>query len=97
MRDFNENSGSVDSEKTKSTHRIIIKLATGEQLTVCLTKGSKYNGKVIDAVIDTANSGKDLTALLKTAIVSSACEVLTGVKSAKSTPDVDVELKALLG
>lgn len=97
MRDFNETSGTVDGEKTKSTHRIVLKLATGEQLTVCLTKGSKYNGKVIDAVIDTANSGKDLTALLKAAIVSSTCEVLTGVKSTKSTPDVDAELKALLG
>lgn len=96
MRDFNETSGAVDNEKVKSTHRIVIKLATGEQLTVCMTKGSKYNGKVIDAVIDTANSGKDLTALLKAAIVSSTCEVLTGVKSTKSTPDVDAELKALL-
>ena len=96
MRNFNENSGVVDSEKTKPTHRIVIKLATGEQITVCLTANSKYNGKVIDAVINTANSGKDLTALLKAAIVSSTCEVLTGVKSNKSTPDVDAELAALL-
>ena len=98
MLDFNENSGSVGNNNGKSTHRIVIKLATGEQITVCLTKGSKYNGKVIDAVINTANSGKDLTALLKAAIVSSTCEVLTGVKSSsKSTPEVDAQLLALLG
>ena len=96
MRDFNETSGAVDNEKTKSTHRIVIKLATGEQITVCMTANSKYNGKVIDAVIDTANSGKDLTALLKAAIVSSHCEVLTGSKPSKSTPDVDAELAALM-
>ena len=96
MRDFNENSGAVDSEKTKPTHRIVMKLATGEQLTICLTAGSKYNGKVSTAIIDTANSGKDLTALLKAAIVSSTCEVLTGVKSNKSTPSIDAELAALL-
>ena len=97
MRDFNENSGAVDNEKTKPTHRIVMKLATGEQLTICLTKDSKYNGKVSNAIIDTANSGKDLTALLKAAIVSSTCEVLTGVKSSKSTPSIDAELAALLG
>ena len=97
MRDFNETTGSVDNEKTKPTHRVVIKLATGEQLTICLTKDSKYNGKVSNAIIDTANSGKDLTALLKAAIVSSTCEVLTGVKSSKSTPSIDAELAALLG
>ena len=99
MRDFNETSGAVDSSSSgKPTHRIVMKLATGEQLTICLTKDSKYNGKVIDAVINTANSGKDLTALLKAAIVSSTCEVLTGTKaSSKSTPEVDAQLLALLG
>ena len=97
MRDFNEASGVVDNEKTKPTHRIVMKLATGEQLTICLTKDSKYNGKVSNAIIDTANSGKDLTALLKVAMVSATSEVLTGVKSTKSTPDVDAELAALLG
>ena len=98
MRDFNETTGSSgDNEKTKPTHRIVMKLATGEQLTICLTKDSKYNGKVSNAIIDTANSGKDLTALLKAAIVSSTCEVLTGVKSSKSTPSIDAELAALLG
>ena len=97
MRDFNENSGSVDNNNGKSTHRIVIKLATGEQLTICLTKGSKYNGKVAEACITAANSGKDLTALLKVAMVSATSEVLTGVKSTKSTPDIDAELAALLG
>ena len=97
MRDFNETSGAVDSEKTKPTHRIVMKLATGEQLTICLTKDSKYNGKVSNAIIDTANSGKDLTALLKAAIVSSTCEVLTGKSSSKSTPEVEAQLLALLG
>ena len=99
MRDFNENSGSSgDNEKTKPTHRVVMKLATGEQLTICLTAGSKYNGKVSNAIIDTANSGKDLTALLKAALVSSTCEVLTGTKaSSKSTPEVDAQLLALLG
>ena len=97
MRDFNEASGVVDNEKTKPTHRIVMKLATGEQLTICLTKDSKYNGKVSTAIIDTANTGKDLTALLKAAIVSSTCEVLTGKSSSKSTPEVDAELLALLG
>ena len=99
MRDFNETTGSSgDNEKTKPTHRIVMKLATGEQLTICLTKDSKYNGKVSNAIIDTANSGKDLTALLKAAIVSSTCEVLTGTKaSSKSTPEVEAQLLALLG
>ena len=98
MRDFNETtSSSVDNEKTKPTHRIVMKLATGEQLTICLTKDSKYNGKVSNAIIDTANSGKDLTALLKAAIVSSTCEVLTGKSTTKSTPSIDAELLALLG
>ena len=99
MRDFNETTGSSgDNEKTKPTHRVVMKLATGEQLTICLTAGSKYNGKVSNAIIDTANSGKDLTALLKAAIVSSTCEVLTGTKaSSKSTPEVEVQLLALLG
>ena len=96
MRDFNENSGAVDSSSGKPTHRIVMKLATGEQLTICLTAGSKYNGKVSNAIIDTANSGKDLTALLKAAIVSSTCEVLTGKSSSKSTPSIDAELAALL-
>ena len=27
MRDFNETTGSVDSEKTKPTHRVVMKLA----------------------------------------------------------------------
>ena len=76
MRDLNETTGSSgDNEKTKPTHRIVMKLATGEQLTICLTKDSKYNGKVSNAIIGTANSGKDLTALLKAAIVSSTCGV----------------------
>ena len=98
MRDFNETTGSSgDNEKTKPTHRIVMKLATGEQLTICLTKDSKYNGKVSNAIIDTANSGKDLTALLKAAIVSSTCEVLTGKSTTKSTPSIDAELLALLG
>ena len=99
MRDFNETTGSSgDNEKTKPTHRVVMKLATGEQLTICLTANSKYNGKVSNAIIDTANSGKDLTALLKAAIVSSTCEVLTGTKaSSKSTPEVDAQLLALLG
>ena len=99
MRDFNETTGSSgDNEKTKPTHRVVMKLATGEQLTICLTANSKYNGKVSNAIIDTANSGKDLTSLLKVAIVSSTCEVLTGVKSSsKSTPEVDAQLLALLG
>ena len=99
MRDFNETTGSSgDNEKTKPTHRIVMKLATGEQLTICLTANSKYNGKVSNAIIDTANSGKDLTALLKAAIVSSTCEVLTGIKaSSKSTPEVVAQLLALLG
>ena len=98
MRDFNETTGSSgDNEKTKPTHRVVMKLATGEQLTICLTKDSKYNGKVSNAIIDTANSGKDLTALLKAAIVSSTCEVLTGKSSSKSTPSIDAELAALLG
>ena len=96
MRNFNENSGVVDSEKTKPTHRIVIRLSTGEQITVCMTEGSKYNGKVVNACITAANSGKDLTALLKVAMVSATSEVLTGVKSNKSTPDVDAELAALL-
>ena len=97
MRDFNETSGSsVDNSNGKPTHRVVMKLATGEQLTICLTKDSKYNGKVSNAIIDTANSGKDLTALLKVAMVSATSEVLTGVKSNKSTPDVDAELAALL-
>ena len=97
MRDFNETSGAVDNNNGKPTHRIVIKLATGEQITVCMTAGSKYNGKVVDACIAAANSGKDLTALLKVAMVSATSEVLTGVKSTKSTPDVDAELAALLG
>lgn len=97
MRDFNETSGAVDSEKTKSTHRIVIKLATGEQITVCMTANSKYNGKVVDACIAAANTGKDLTALLKVAMVSATSEVLTGSKPSKSTPDIDAELAALLG
>ena len=98
MRDFNETSGAVDSSSSgKPTHRIVMKLATGEQLTICLTKDSKYNGKVSNAIIDTANSGKDLTALLKAAIVSSTCEVLTGKSTTKSTPSIDAELLALLG
>ena len=97
MRNFNETTGSVDNNNGKSTHRIVIKLATGEQITVCMTAGSKYNGKVVDACITAANSGKDLTALLKVAMVSATSEVLTGVKSTKSTPDVDAELAALLG
>ena len=97
MRKFDENSGVVDSEKTKPTHRIVIRLSTGEQITVCMTEGSKYNGKVVNACITAANSGKDLTALLKVAMVSATSEVLTGVKSTKSTPDVDAELAALLG
>ena len=96
MRDFNETTGSVDNEKTKPTHRVVIRLSTGEQLTICLTKDSKYNGKISNAIIGTANSGKDLTALLKAAIVSSTCEVLTGKSSSKSTPEVDAELLALL-
>ena len=96
MRKFDENSGVVDSEKTKPTHRIVIRLSTGEQITVCMTEGSKYNGKVVNACITAANSGKDLTALLKVAMVSATSEVLTGVKSNKSTPDVDAELAALL-
>ena len=98
MRDFNENSGSsVDNSNGKPTHRVVIRLSTGEQLTICLTKDSKYNGKVSNAIIGTANSGKDLTALLKAAIVSSTCEVLTGKSSSKSTPEVEAELLALLG
>ena len=97
MRDFNENSGSVDNNNGKPTHRIVIKLATGEQITVCMTAGSKYNGKVVDACIAAANSGKDLTALLKVAMVSATSEVLTGVKASKTTPEVDAELLALLG
>ena len=97
MRDFNETTGSVDSNNAKPTHRIVIKLATGEQITVCMTAGSKYNGKVVDACIAAANSGKDLTALLKVAMVSATSEVLTGVKSSKSTPSIDAELAALLG
>ena len=99
MRDFNETTGSVDSSSSgKPTHRVVMKLATGEQLTICLTANSKYNGKVSTAIIDTANSGKDLTALLKAAIVSSTCEVLTGTKaSSKSTPEVDAQLLALVG
>ena len=96
MRKFDENSGVVDSERTKPTHRIVIRLSTGEQITVCMTEGSKYNGKVVNACITAANSGKDLTALLKVAMVSATSEVLTGVKSSKSTPDVDAELAALL-
>ena len=97
MRDFNETTGSVDNNNSgKPTHRVVMKLATGEQLTICLTKDSKYNGKVSNAIIDTANSGKDLTALLKAAIVSSTCEVLTGIKANKSTPSIDAELAALL-
>ena len=98
MRDFNETSGSsVDNSNGKPTHRVVMKLATGEQLTICLTANSKYNGKVSNAIIDTANSGKDLTALLKAAIVSSTCEVLTGKSSSKSTPEVEAQLLALLG
>ena len=96
MRDFNETSGSVD-EKVKSTHRIVIKLATGEQITVCMTANSKYNGKVVDACIAAANTGKDLAALLKVAMVSATSEVLTGSKPSKSTPDVDAALAELLG
>ena len=96
MRKFDEDSGSV-VDSNKPTHRIVMKLATGEQLTICLTKDSKYNGKVSNAIIDTANSGKDLTALLKAAIVSSTCEVLTGKSSSKSTPEVEAQLLALLG
>ena len=98
MRDFNETSGAVDSSSSsgKPTHRIVIKLATGEQLTICLTKDSKYNGKVSNACITAANSGKDLTALLKVAMVSATSEVLTGVKSSKSTPSIDAELAALM-
>ena len=95
MRKFDEDSGSV-VDSNKPTHRIVMKLATGEQLTICLTKDSKYNGKVSNAIIGTANSGKDLTALLKAAIVSSTCEVLTGKSSSKSTPEVEAELLALL-
>ena len=97
MRDFNETSGAVDNDRVKPTHRIIIKLATGEQITICMTANSKYNGKVVDACIAAANTGKDLTALLKVAMVSATSEVLTGSKPSKSTPDVDAELKALLG
>ena len=97
MRDFNEASGVVDNEKTKPTHRVVIRLSTGEQITVCMTEGSKYNGKVVNACITAANSGKDLTALLKVAMVSATSEVLTGVKSTKSTPSIDAELAALLG
>ena len=97
MRDFNENSGAVDSSNGKPTHRVVIRLSTGEQLTICLTKDSKYNGKVSNACITAANSGKDLTALLKVAMVSATSEVLTGVKSSKSTPSIDAELAALLG
>ena len=97
MRDFNETTGSVDNSNGKPTHRVVMKLATGEQLTICLTKDSKYNGKVSTAIIDTANTGKDLTALLKAAIVSSTCEVLTGKSSSKSTPEVEAQLLALLG
>ena len=96
MLDFNANSGAVDSSNGKPTHRVVMKLATGEQLTICLTANSKYNGKVSNACITAANSGKDLTALLKAAIVSSTSEVLTGIKANKSTPDVDAELPALL-
>ena len=97
MRKFDEDSGSVvDNNNGKPTHRIVIRLSTGEQITVCMTDGSKYNGKVVNAIIGTANSGKDLTALLKAAIVSSTCEVLTGKSSSKSTPEVDAELLALL-
>ena len=95
MRDFNENSGAVDSNSSKPTHRIVIRLSTGEQITVCMTEGSKYNGKVVDACISAANSGKDLTALLKVAMVSATSEVLTGIKASKSTPEVDAELAAL--
>ena len=97
MRDFNEASGVVDNEKTKPTHRVVIRLSTGEQITVCMTEGSKYNGKVVNACITAANSGKDLTSLLKVAMVSATSEVLTGVKSNKSTPSIDAELAALLG
>ena len=96
MRNFNENSGSVDNNNGKPTHRIVIKLATGEQITVCMTAGSKYNGKVAEACITAANSGKDLTALLKVAMLSATSEVLTGIKANKSTPDVDAEIEALL-
>ena len=97
MRKFDENSGAVDNNNSgKPTHRIVIRLSTGEQITVCMTEGSKYNGKVVNACITAANSGKDLTALLKVAMVSATSEVLTGVKSSKSTPDVDAELAALL-
>ena len=97
MRDFNETSGAVDSSSSgKPTHRIVIKLATGEQLTICLTKDSKYNGKVSNACITAANSGKDLTALLKVAMVSATSEVLTGKSTTKSTPSIDAELAALL-
>ena len=97
MRDFNEASGVVDNEKTKLTHRVVIRLSTGEQITVCMTEGSKYNGKVVNACITAANSGKDLTSLLKVAMVSATSEVLTGVKASKTTPEVDAELAALLG
>ena len=96
MRNFNEDSGSVDNNNGKPTHRIVIKLATGEQITVCMTAGSKYNGKVVDACITAANSGKDLTALLKVAMVSATSEVLTGKSTTKSTPSIDAELAALL-
>ena len=96
MRNFNEDSGSVDNNNSgKPTHRIVIRLSTGEQITVCMTEGSKYNGKVVDACISAANSGKDLTALLKVAMVSATSEVLTGIKASKSTPEVDAELAAL--
>ena len=98
MRDFNEASGAVvDNNNGKPTHRIVIRLSTGEQITVCMTEGSKYNGKVVNACITAANSGKDLTSLLKVAMVSATSEVLTGVKSSKSTPSIDAELAALLG
>jgi hypothetical protein len=65
MRNFNETSGAVDSEKTKSTHRIVIKLATGEQITVCMTANSKYNGKVVDACIAAATQVKIYQLYLK--------------------------------
>ena len=97
MRDFNDASGVVDNEKTKPTRRVVIRLSTGEQITVCMTEGSKYNGKIVNACITAANSGKDLTALLKVAMVSATSEVLTGVKASKTTPEVDAELLALLG
>jgi len=97
MRDFNETSGAVDSNSGKPTHRIVIRLSTGEQITVCMTEGSKYNGKVVDACISAKYSGKDLTALLKVAMVSATSEVLTGIKASKSTPEVDAQLLALLG